>query len=91
MLSEILTAIGTILTDIIPALGTGVLNLFRNLFLVSTVSDGVTTWTGLSELGVIAIFFIVYYFCVGLLPKVMGIMKLGFAKIKARRRKVRAR
>lgn len=87
MLQGIITDFTSVLTDLVPALGTSIVKLFTNLFLVTSTAaeGGAITITGLSPVGTIAVFFIAYGFCVGLLPKVMQLMRLGWSKIKARR------
>lgn len=93
MLQNLISDFTTVLTDLVPALGTSIVKLFTNLFLVTSTAaeGGATTITGLSPVGTIAVFFLAYYFCIGLLPKVMNLMKLGWskgmAKLRARRAK----
>ena len=86
MLQGIIQDFITILTDLVPALGTSVVGLFTELFLVTAEGGAVT---GLSPIGTIAVFFLGYSFCIGLLPRVMSLMRLGWAKIKSRKRRIK--
>lgn len=88
MLTNLIQDFITVLTDLVPALGTAVVGLFTELFLVTGEAGAIS---GLSPVGTVAVFFLAYYFCIGLLPRVMSLMKLGWskgmAKLKARRAK----
>lgn len=82
MLQSLIQDFITVLTDLVPSLGTAIVGLFTELFLVTAEGGAIT---GLSPVGIIAVFFLAYNFCIGLLPRVMSLMRLGWSKIKARK------
>ena len=84
-------SIATIFTDIasgigsfMPALAKGIFDAFVGLFISSTTTEGVTTYSGLNPLGIFAIVALVIGVCYKVLP-----MAYNFIVKKSRARKAR--
>lgn len=91
MLSTIFTDIASGLTSFIPAFFGAILLAFQILFMNPTTVDGVTTYSGLSPIGEIAIVFITMGIAYKVLPTVVGWLRLRVRAYKrARRAKAKA-
>lgn len=68
-----------------PALAKGILDAFVNLFITTSTTEGVTTYTGLNPLGLFAIVALVIAVCYKILPKAYNFIVKRAAERKARK------
>lgn len=87
VLTNIFSAISTAFTSYLPALAKGIYEFFIGVFCTTTVSEGVTTVSGLNALGYVAAGLMGMGVVAGLTATVLGILRLR--KRKASRRKLR--
>lgn len=84
MIAEFFSELATGLTSFIPAFFGALLQAFQVLFMVATTTEGVTTYSGLSPVGQIAVAFIVIGIAYKVLPTVVG-----WLRMRARARRIR--
>lgn len=86
-LADILTQVGEGLASFVPSFGKAIWELFLNMFLTFTESEGTVTVTGLNMLGVFSLMSLI----IGLTYKIVPIVANWISrKVKSRRRRVKA-
>ena len=87
LLTTLINGFVAFCTTGIPAMGLALLNLFNNIFLNQTTVEGVTTYSGLSSLGTLGVFYLGYRFGKWAIPKVVNMLGRWNAARKARSKK----
>lgn len=83
MLTSFLNTLSTVFTTYIPALATGIYQMFVNLFCTTATEGGAVT--GLNELGILATAIIAVGIVSGIVGVVMHVLRLRGQVHKARR------
>lgn len=76
VLTNFLTALTTVFTTYVPGLAKAIYEMFINIFANTTVTEGVTTVTGLNELGYLAVGIIGIGIVSGLVSLAMHVLRL---------------
>ena len=85
MLTGMLESLGEVFTTYVPNLGKAGYNMFISTFAETTVSEGVTTVTGLNDLGQVATGIIGISIVAGLFAMALHILRLRGSARKQRR------
>ena len=86
-LNEILTDIAEGLAAFVPAFGKSIWELFLNMFLTFTESEGIVTVTGFNMLGVLSLMSLVIGLTYKIFPTVANWIS---RKVKSRKRRAKA-
>lgn len=86
-LADILTQLGEGLASFVPSFGKAIWQLFLNMFLTYTETEGAVTVTGFNTLGILSLVSVI----VGLTYKIVPIVANWISrKVKSRRRRAKA-
>lgn len=85
VVTDLFEGLGAAFTNYVPELAKGIYNMFINIFCNTSVAEGVTTVTGLNELGFLAAALIGIGVVAGLVGVAMRILRLRGSAHKARR------
>lgn len=72
MAANIVSTIVTAFTTTAQSIGTAIVSLFQSIFMKSTVVDGVTTYDGISDLGIYVLVLAGIGFAFGLSKVIFG-------------------
>lgn len=86
-LADILTQLGEGLASFVPSFGKAIWELFLNMFLTFTVSEGTVTVTGLNMLGVFSLMSLIIGLTYKIFPTVANWIS---SKVKSRKRRAKA-
>lgn len=75
MAAEIVSSIVTAFTATAQAIGTAIVSLFQSIFMNGTTVDGVTTYSGISDLGIYVLVLAGVGFAFGLSKVVFGMIR----------------
>lgn len=85
VVTDIFEGLTAAFTEYLPDLATGIYSMFINIFCETTVSEGVTTVSGLNTLGYVAAALIGIGIVAGLVGVAMRVLRLRGSAHKARR------
>lgn len=86
-LAEILTQLGEGLASFVPSFGKAIWQLFLNMFLTFTESEGIVTVTGLNMLGVFSLMSLIIGLTYTIFPTVANWIS---SKVRSRKRRSKA-
>ena len=75
MAAEIVSSIVTAFTTTAQAIGTAIVSLFQSIFMNGTTVEGVTTYSGISDLGIYVLVLAGVGFAFGLSKVVFGMIR----------------
>lgn len=85
VVTNIFEGLTSAFTEYLPSLANGIYEMFINVFCETTVTEGVTTVSGLNELGYVAAALIGIGIVAGLVGVAMRILRLRGSAHKAKR------